>query len=61
MRRVDHQGSLCNCRVIGNVADKPFHLSCTVEHGVVHVDVNDGCTILDLLCGYLKRLVIFAL
>ena len=40
---------------------EPFHLSGTVQHGVIHIDVNDGRSILNLLCRYLQTFFIFAL
>ena len=38
-----------------------LHLLCAVEHRVVHVDVDDAGSVLDLLCCNLQCLVIVAL
>ena len=54
MRRIDHQRSLRYSRFVGNVSHEAFHLPCAVQHRVIHVDVYDGRSVLDLLCCNLK-------
>ena len=54
MGRVNHKRCLCNSRIIRYVPEKPFHFTRAVEHCIVHVDVYDPCTILNLLCGDLQ-------
>ena len=51
MGRVDHYGGLCHFRFPGYVAEELLHFQPGVQHGVVHVDVNDGRTVLDLPGG----------
>ena len=46
-------------RVVGNKAGEDLHLLLTVEHGVVHVDIDDGSTAFNLLAGNGQRLVVF--
>ena len=42
------------------MADKTLHLLCAVEHCVIHIYVNDGSSVLDLLRSYLKGFVVLA-
>ena len=55
---INHQGSLCNCWVIGYPARESFHFPGAVEHGIVHVDVNYACSVFYLSGCYLQGLVI---
>ena len=61
MRRVYHQRRLRYCRVIRYIADETLHFLRAVQHGVVHVYVNDRSSVLYLSGCYLQRLVIFSL
>ena len=58
--RVDHQGGPGDGRVVLDLADETFHCSGTVEHRVIHVDVDDGSAAFDLAGGNLQGRSIIA-
>ena len=55
-RRVDHDGYPVDVGVGDDEVQEVDHLVAGVEHGVVHVDVDDLCSRLDLLAGDVERL-----
>ena len=48
MRGVNHHGCLCHSRVVRQASDEARHLGRAVEHGVVHVYVDDRGPVLNL-------------
>ena len=59
VRRVNHQHRTADGRVVGDVAGEGLHLLTTVQHGVVHIDVDDRCATFYLLAGHGHGFFIF--
>ena len=59
IRRVNHQHCTADGRVVGNIAGEGLHLLTTVQHGVVHIDVDDRCATFYLLAGHGHGFFIF--
>ncbi len=57
LRRVDHDRHARNVRLGGDQVQEANHGGLRVQHGLVHVDVDDLRAILDLLAGHRQRLV----
>ena len=57
--RVDHQHRTTDSRVVADVTAEGLHLLTAVKHGIVHIDIDDGSTTLDLVTGYGECLVVF--
>ncbi len=60
MRGVDHQRRAGHGGVAGDVPEELLHFGGAVQHGVVHVDVDDGSAALDLPGGHLQGGVVVA-
>ena len=58
---VDHDGHARNVGLTGNQVQKPDHGGLAVEHGLVHVDVDDLRTVFHLLPGHCQRLLVVAI
>ena len=59
VRRVDHEHRRSDSRFVGDIPHEVAHLLAAVQHGVVHVDVDDFRTALNLLSRHLCRLLVF--
>ena len=61
-RRVNHDRHARDIRLGSNQAEKSLHRRRGVEHAFVHVDIDDLCTVIDLLAGHrdCRWIVLFA-
>ena len=57
---VDHHRNAGNVRLGGNEVEEGRHRLHTVKHTLIHVDVDDLRTVLDLLARDLKRSIVVA-
>ena len=55
---VNHERRPGHGRVSGNIPQEGFHLPGRIQHGVVHVDVNDAGAAFYLLCGHLQGFLV---
>ena len=60
MRRVDHECGFGDGGIIGDVPYETFHFLRAVQHGVVHVDVDDAGSVFYLPGCNLQGFVVFA-
>ena len=58
---VDHDRHACNIRLGRDQVQKPHHGRLAVEHGLVHVDVDDLCAVFHLLTRNRQGLLILAI
>ena len=54
MRGIYHNSGLGHSRIIGDITQELLHLKPGVQHGVIHIDVDDARPVLYLLGGDLK-------
>ena len=54
MRGINHYRSLRHCRIIGHITQELLHLKPGVQHGVIHIDIDDARPVLYLPRGDLK-------
>ena len=54
MRGINHYRGLRHSRIIGHVTQELLHLKPGIQHGVIHIDVDDARPVLYLPRGDLK-------
>ena len=54
MRGIYHNSGLGHSRIIGYITQELLHLKPGVQHGVIHIDVDDARPVLYLPRGDLK-------
>ena len=54
MRGINHYRGLRHGRIIGHITQELLHLKPGVQHGVIHIDVDDARPVLYLPRGDLK-------
>ena len=59
--RVDHDGHAGNVGLRRNQVQEPNHGRLAVQHGFVHVDVNNLRTVFNLLTGHCQSLLVLAI
>jgi hypothetical protein len=60
LRAVEHQRHLADVRLGADQVQEAHHRRLRIEHGLVHVDVDHLCAVLDLLAGDGQRIVVAA-
>jgi len=59
--RIDHHRHICNVRVALEESHELCHCHFAVYHSIIKVDIEDLCSILDLVLGNCHGLLIFSL
>ena len=60
-RRIYHNRNTANFGFRGNEIQERYHFVLCIEHGVVHIDVDDLCSIFHLFTGYTQSFIVFFL